>query len=496
MTSKLEEITAMQTHHIEEDCERLRSELKTLLNRAEADDRPFTAGEDQRCDSLTKAITLREAVIAEQTAKTLEARQAIKDRFALAPDQDSTKAGVILNTGRPSPNQNRSRIDGPDADRGRSAINDAFRSGDLPDHAAAKATALVERGHEGERSLAGRWAAAAGNADYRGAFAKMLADPTHGHQLWTPKEQEAFRAVATVDAEMRAMSTTAGNGGYMIPLTLDPAILLTNSGSINPLRELATVKQTMTNKWTGVTSAGASSEWKTEAAEAADGSPTLGNPSIDVHLGDSFVPYSYEVGQDAVDFLAELSSVLTDSADQLQATAYTTGTGSGQPEGIVTGLVGTASEINAASAETFTAADLYALQNALPARFSNGATWQSHIAIGNMVRQFETTSGAHEFPELREMPAHILGKRWYENSGIDGTFDPAVTANNYVALYGDVAKAFYIVDRVGSTLELIPNLVGANQRPTGQRGALLWFRTGSAVVVPEAMRMLDIPTTA
>ena len=89
-----------------------------------------------------------------------------------------------------------------------------------------------------------------------------------------------------------------------------------------------------------------------------------------------------------------------------------------------------------------------------------------------------------------------LGKRWYENSNMDSAVNPAETANNYVALYGDVAKAFYIVDRVGSTLELIPNLVGANQRPTGQRGALLFFRTGSEVVVPEAIRMLDIPTTA
>jgi predicted phage gp36 major capsid-like protein len=194
----------------------------------------------------------------------------------------------------------------------------------------------------------------------------MLADPTHGHQLWTPKEQEAFRNVAAVDAEMRAMSTTNANGGYMIPLTLDPAVLLTNAGSMNPLRQLATVKQTMTSSW----------------------SPTLRNPSIPVHLGDSFVAYSYEVGQDAVDFLGELSSVLTDSADQLQATAYTTGTGSDQPQGIVTGLAGTASEINAASAETFTAADIYALQNALPARFSNGATWQNHIAIGNLIRCF------------------------------------------------------------------------------------------------------------
>ena len=29
-----------------------------------------------------------------------------------------------------------------------------------------------------------------------------------------------------------------------------------------------------------------------------------------------------------------------------------------------------------------------------------------------------------------------------------------------------------------------------------QRGALLWFRTGSNVVVPQAFRLLSIPTTA
>lgn len=79
---------------------------------------------------------------------------------------------------------------------------------------------------------------------------------------------------------------------------------------------------------------------------------------------------------------------------------------------------------------------------------------------------------------------------------MDGTIDAAATANAYAMIYGDVAKGFFIVDRVGSTLELIPNLIGASQRPTGQRGALLWFRTGSEVVVPQALRLLDIPTAA
>ena len=48
-----------------------------------------------------------------------------------------------------------------------------------------------------------------------------------------------------------------------------------------------------------------------------------------------------------------------------------------------------------------------------------------------------------------------------------------------------------LVDRIGSTLEIVSHLVGSNRRPTGQRGALLWFRTGSNVVVPQAFRLLD-----
>jgi HK97 family phage major capsid protein len=127
------------------------------------------------------------------------------------------------------------------------------------------------------------------------------------------------------------MSTNRSIGGYMFPLTLNPAIMFTNDGSSSPLRQLTTVKQTLTNTWQGVTSARATNERKTEAAEAADGSPTLGSPSIPAFLGDSFVPYSYEVDMDTDSFLAELTTVLVDSADNLMAAAYSTGNGTTTP---------------------------------------------------------------------------------------------------------------------------------------------------------------------
>lgn len=178
------------------------------------------------------------------------------------------------------------------------------------------------------------------------------------------------------------------------------------------------------------------------------------------------------------------------------AAAYTTGNGTTAPQSIVTGLLGTASEINEQGAEVLAATDPFDLQNALGARFSNNATFQTYIATMNAYRRFETTIGSWEFSEFRQNPASLLGRRFLENSNLDNSINAAATANNYMAIYGDTAKAFYIVDRVGSTLEIIPNLVGANQRPTGERGALLWFRAGSEVVNVPAARLLDIPTTA
>lgn len=106
---------------------------------------------------------------------------------------------------------------------------------------------------------------------------------------------------------------------------------------------------------------------KAEAAEVADAGPTVDDAPIPVHFGDAFVPYSFEVGMDAPGFLAELTKVLVDAADQLQATAYTTGSGSGQPTRFVTALAGTSSEINTRSTEAIDAADAYTLQRAATA---------------------------------------------------------------------------------------------------------------------------------
>jgi HK97 family phage major capsid protein len=381
-------------------------------------------------------------------------------------------------------------------DRARQVIENAHRDRQfpLPDYAAERAEALVTTGPAPDQDMAARWAVAVGAPEYRSAFVKLLGDPARGHMLWTPQEAEAYRRVEALRGEMRtAMSLTPGNGGYMVPLTLDPAIMLTNAGSINPLRDVARVVQTVTNTWQGVTSAGATAEWKAEAVEAADGGPTIDDAPIPVHLGDVNVTYSYEVGMDAVDFLGELRRVMLDAAANLQAEAYTTGSGVGEPEGVVTGLIGTASELAGDGSEVIADSDPYKLQNDLGARFSANARFMSHLATANELRQMETSNGALLFPELRQTPPMLLGKPWHENSNMDGTINGQASESNHVLLYGDFAAGFVIVDRIGATLEILP-AYGSSGRPTAQRHAFLTFRTGSAVVVPEALRLLTVET--
>jgi HK97 family phage major capsid protein len=132
---------------------------------------------------------------------------------------------------------------------------------------------------------------------------------------------------------------------------------------------------------------------------------------------------------------------------------------------------------------------VYNLQNQLPPRFQPNSQWAAALGIWNTLRQFETGAGALRFPELRDNPPRLLNRNAHECSNMDSVINAG--QENYVLVVGDWSN-YVVVDRFPSTLELIPNLFGANRRPTGQRGMFLWARVGGNVVVPNAFRLLDV----
>lgn len=124
------------------------------------------------------------------------------------------------------------------------------------------------------------------------------------------------------DTETRALSTTDNAGGYNIPFTLDPSIIHTSAQSVNPFRAISRVVQVTTDNWQGVTSAGVTAGYAQEASEADDDSPSFGQPSIHPERADCFIPYSIELGQDWSGLVSELTLMVQEAKDDLEATKF------------------------------------------------------------------------------------------------------------------------------------------------------------------------------
>jgi HK97 family phage major capsid protein len=296
-----------------------------------------------------------------------------------------------------------------------------------------------------------------------------------------------------------ALSLTPANGGYLVPFTLDPTIILTNAGSANPYRRFANIKTTTTNDWNGVTSAGVSAEWTAEGIEAADATPTVGQLKITPQKADAYLFGSYEVLGDS-DFAQQLPDLLADAKDRLEETAFAVGTGTGQPFGVITR--GTTLAAAAGTAATGPgAADVYNLMAALPARFRGPRSrpvWVANLTTVNRLRNVPAFSGATT-SILQEVtpgdavdplrPAGLLGRPIYESTSVVGAF----ANGNKVLAFLDGSQ-YYIVDRVGMSVVYDPIVLGANRRPTGQGAWYAFWRVGADVSVATAIRVLTLTT--
>jgi HK97 family phage major capsid protein len=359
----------------------------------------------------------------------------------------------------------------------------------LPSRAAETVEQITKTGSGLEQSWSQRMVAALGDDAYFRAFTKVLADSERGHLLWERDEQQAFQSVQGLRAEMRSMNSTDDQGGLLSPVVIDPTIQISSAGHINPLRQISRNVQTISDSWRGIRADSVVAHWLPEEQEVTDDSPTLAEEIISVYKSAAFIPASYEIIQDGTNFVSEISKLLLDGLDDLIAGAITTGSGTGEPTGLLTALAGTSSVVPTAMADTLTSADVYTLLNALPPRFRAGAQFAANLAIISALAQMETGNGALRFPGLQNSPPVLLSRSISEISNMDGTLGGGA-GNDPILVFGDFQQ-FVIVNRWPATLEVIPNLFGAARRfPTGQRGFFLHARIGSDVLVNNAFRVL------
>lgn len=430
----------------------------------------------------------------------LEARHA---RIAeLAADPEHREAGATFHTARPGATRGqdiwdlttiRSSFSNPHEarqelhERARRAVEDAK----FPHQHASRERAQEHVEHllehrDDERGVIAHRVLATGSPAYQRAFGKYLAGQT--------LTSEETKTLGNANDAIRAMSLTAANGGYAVPYVLDPSIVPTSNLSVNPYRAISRVEQITVDEWRGVTSAGITAAFAAEATESSDNSPTLAQPTISTEKAQAFVPYSIEIGMDWGSLLSEMATLLQDAKDDLEATKFTTGSGTNEPFGVLTGAT---TVVTAAGTASFAVADVYSLENALGPRFRPRAQLVANRAQYNRIRQFDTAGGASIFvqnlqlglsnnvPTPGNLNASVLGYPANECSAMASV----LTTGSLIATLGDW-RYFCIVDRIGLNVDLIPHLFGASGRPTGQRGLYAYWRVGSKVLDANAFRVL------
>lgn len=288
--------------------------------------------------------------------------------------------------------------------------------------------------------------------------------------------------------EQRALAIGAGGtGGFAVPVMLDPTLILVSAGSKNPLRRISRVEQIVGKEWDGVTTTGITVSRAAEAAQSSDNAPALLQPTVKAERVQGFVPFSFEVDQDWSSLQSEMFRLLADAKDQEEVSSFTTGNGTSPNPG---GFLDATNGILAASNVNFvtvTAAAVYGLENAMNIRFRDNATFVGSKPIYNAIRQIDTAGGAQLWARIGEgQPARLLDYPAEEDSAMPSNPTPAL--NDRWLVLGDFEQ-FLIVDRIGMTVDLIPHLFGANQRPTGQRGLYAFWRNNCKVLVSDAFRV-------
>jgi HK97 family phage major capsid protein len=430
----------------------------------------------------TEAILAERAELRTQSIHAQERMQRIAEAHATAKAEGRTVAGSSFEIQKkvdPFDTDFRHLNDGERRDAAR-AILDRPEARHLEADQKANAEKLVSR-------LDGRMAhlvVSTSRPEYRSAFAKYISG---NEALLTNDERRAV-----LETRGSTMLLADANGGYAVPALLDPSVIYTGSGTANPIRQVARIVTGMDDTWRGVTSAGITASWDSEEIQVSNDGPTLGQATVVSHKASAFVPFSVEIEGDWAGMATEMSELFMEAKDELETTAFATGAGTADnPYGILTDLFAASGTVGVLPTTDgqFGAVDVRALFGALGPRYRPNSVFMSSIDVQNEVRGLDTAGGlSNQTVSLTEPYSFaVLGRPYYENSGFPA-FTGTTGASN-ILVVGDF-RNYVVFDRVGSRVEFVPHLTGANGRPTGSRGLYFWWRVGGKTVNTNAFRLL------
>jgi HK97 family phage major capsid protein len=340
-----------------------------------------------------------------------------------------------------------------------------------PDKARARVAQLLAKHKDDEGGKVAERIIATDNPVYREAMAAYLHG---GEKSMSPRHQAVLQTGSDSD------------GGFAIPFAIDPTFIITTDGAASSLREFARIETITGKSWHPLTTEDGAASYAGETDEADDTAPS----DIDDVNGvtpvraQRFIKFTAEYQEDygSAAILSQVGALIQDSKELLEAEKFVQGTGSGEPEGIIWKLDDDASSL--VSVASFDLDALDAVTAALGPRFRRNAAFMANLSILQKVRQLG--DAGHPANSIYDP----LSKTLYGYQARELSFmDDAWTSGKEVLLFGDF-KQFVIVDRLGLSVEYVPQVFNGDGKPLGQRGVYARWRNTSKVIVPNAFRLL------
>ena len=274
------------------------------------------------------------------------------------------------------------------------------------------------------------------------------------------------------------------HGGYLAPDEFERTLVEVLEEQ-NIFRQFAHVITTSSGdrKIPVVASKGTAS-WIDEEAAFPESDDTFGMLSIGAFKLATTIKVSDELLHDSVfDVASYIAKEFARRIGAAEEEAFFTGNGTGRPTGILNATGGAETGVTSVGAN-ISFDDVIDLYYSLRSPYRRNAVFMMNDSTVRALRKLKNGSGDYLWqPSVTAgTPDTILNRRVYTSS-----YMPTVAAGAKSILFGDMSY-YWIADREGRTFQRLNELYA----PTGQVGFLSFERVDGKLILPEAVKVLQM----
>lgn len=284
-----------------------------------------------------------------------------------------------------------------------------------------------------------------------------LSDEAKAEMEYTQNFDKYVKGEISIDAAKNVMTvSTDAKGGYTVPVKYRNTIL-EKLNSMGRTRGISSNIRTTSTEMIPIEGDTPVFDWITENGAYPKTDAEFGQTSLAAHKLGGIIQVSEELLQDsAINMESYLARKIALGMDNKEKVAFTTGTGTGQPTGYVTGLTAGANSTTTA-VDAVTADELFDIWHDLKEEYRANAVWRMNDLTLKSISALKDGNGVYLFPTLRDgSKPTLFGKQIV----IDDSLPNMATGAKFLVV-GDFSY-YQIGDRGDMTIQRLNELYAEN----------------------------------